>query len=1083
MYPQTPSNFGCVHCGRSNFASANALRQHQKKGFCSKVQQNLNQEGDAALSPMSWANEAEYSDQEGPDCGAYMPYLPEQLPRRKQPKSRLERADIEPHDVDAMTTQIGAFFDENGGSEDESDDNAGCFDYMGTEFGADGAESCPGAPSSDDESDDSTPSTFEAGDPGTESGANAPEAGGPNTWIRGQFQEYCAYAQENFIPFNEHEEKTVRLLHLLKEKNSPMNAYEPMMLWHLKEAKLLREHQTLQDYPHFIGRKTMIKRLVERYNFANKMPRQKALRLPVSGSLVRLTVHDCAATIQRLLTDPRLRAKDYLLWDRDPLAPPPEKLNYVQDLNTGLAYTETYEKLVTKEGQQLMPILIYSDGTAVSHFHDMELIQVNIALGTLTREARNQPHCWAPLGYIEKVHEHGGRGKTILEEANHVETQDGAESLDSGESWLDPDVVGQNSAQDFHAMMAVILEPFVGMQEHGLLWDHQDPIDGTLHQDIHYLLFVPFCKADSKEADLFCGKYAQRHSAQQICRKCHIPLQQADDHLAKHKLKTVREIQKLVQKANLSGLKALSQTYLTNAFHKVRFSMGNDQGIHGSCPSELLHAFLLGTFKYLRDIFFEMIGNESEGARLMNALAKVYGKLFSRQSDRTLPGTAFSRGIQVGKLMAKDYRGVLLIMLAMLRSTRGRAILNKYRSFKEGTHLDDWILLVEVMLEWESYLNEPLMQMKHVKRMDRKNRYIMYVMRKVARRSKGMGLKLTKFHMILHIWEDIIQFGVPLEFDTSANESMHKPSKKASKMTQKAADTFNLQTATRLIEFELLDLAMEEINNDRVPWNYYQRREDSGSEEDDDGEDAQIWTGETGIKVGLDVNTGEVMFELSTRSKFAAKTSMNLVLLEFLNALQDVVHPFMDTDFLPIFTCHRRKGQTFRGHPNYRGKGPWRDWVWVNWGPQEGRLPCQIWCFVTLSGMPQGRNRLQYGGVRLDDGVFAVVEHACVENSALEVGKSDLMMPVMKEVGLNEDGLVENRTFSLADTEAFEDPCCVIPDLGGPPNRYFVVKPRNQWAKEFVRWLEDPHQWDDMDEPLDDVEDNDETTGKVGKVE
>ena len=114
--------------------------------------------------------------------------------------------------------------------------------------------------------------------------------------------------------------------------------------------------------------------------------------------------------------------------------------------------------------------------------------------------------------------------------------------------------------------------------------------------------------------------------------------------------------------------------------------------------------------------------------------------------------------------MAKDYRGVLLIMLAMLRSTRGRAILNKYRSFKEGTHLDDWILLVEVMLEWESYLNEPLMQMKHVKRMDRKHRYIMYVMRKVARRSKGMGLKLTKFHMILHIWEDIIQFGVPLEF-------------------------------------------------------------------------------------------------------------------------------------------------------------------------------------------------------------------------------------------------------------------------------------------------------------------------------
>ena len=55
----------------------------------------------------------------------------------------------------------------------------------------------------------------------------------------------------------------------------------------------------------------------------------------------------------------------------------------------------------------------------------------------------------------------------------------------------------------------------------------------------------------------------------------------------------------------------------------------------------------------------------------------------------------------------------------------------------------------------------------------------------------------------------------------------------------------------------------------------------------------------------------------------------------------------------------------------------------------------------------------------------------------------------------------------------------MTPDLGGPPNRYFVVKPRNQWAQEFVRWLEDTHQWDDMAEPLEDSDDNDETLGKV----
>ena len=103
----------------------------------------------------------------------------------------------------------------------------------------------------------------------------------------------------------------------------------------------------------------------------------------------------------------------------------------------------------------------------------------------------------------------------------------------------------------------------------------------------------------------------------------------------------------------------------------------------------------------------------------------------------------------------------------------------------------DWILLVETLLTWELYLNEPQMERKHVIRLEKKHRYIMYLMRKIAQRNKGMGLKLAKFHMILHLWEDIMEFGVPLETDTSANESMHKPSKKASKMTQRAAATFN----------------------------------------------------------------------------------------------------------------------------------------------------------------------------------------------------------------------------------------------------------------------------------------------------
>ena len=139
----------------------------------------------------------------------------------------------------------------------------------------------------------------------------------------------------------------------------------------------------------------------------------------------------------------------------------------------------------------------------------------------------------------------------------------------------------------------------------------------------------------------------------------------------------------------------------------------------------------------------------------------------------------------------------------------------------------------------------------------------------------------------------------------------------------------------------------------------------------------------------------------------------------------------------------------------------WRDWVWVDWG-DCGHLPSHIWCFVTLEGMPTGRNGLECGGISLKDGTCAVVETAGREEE--DGSSSELMSCVRKEVEFDEQGTAANRSFYLADTEAFLDPACVIPDIGGPPNQYFVVRPRNQWADLFVNWVEEAHKHDDIED-------------------
>ena len=121
---------------------------------------------------------------------------------------------------------------------------------------------------------------------------------------------------------------------------------------------------------------------------------------------------------------------------------------------------------------------------------------------------------------------------------------------------------------------------------------------------------------------------------------------------------------------------------------------------------------------------------------------------------------------------------------------------------------------------WEAFLHLPEMEVNHIKKLDKHRRHIMYWIRKVAPRTKGMGLKLMKFHAILPLAEDIFLDGLTLKFDTSANESHHKPSTQAAMLTWRSHRTINLQTATPLTKLKLIELAMLELEEGKMVWEY-----------------------------------------------------------------------------------------------------------------------------------------------------------------------------------------------------------------------------------------------------------------------
>jgi len=628
--------------------------------------------------------------------------------------------------------------------------------------------------------------------------------------LRSNFQEYCK-TDSNLLSFTKDQLVAIKLLCLLRETKAPLNAYEAHMKWHFEAKGELRSNESVASSASYISRENLYKMLRKRYNLESGYRNITKITLPHSRAQAKIIWHDAKTAMVSLLTDPRIRDEDYLFFGDNPLSPPPEKLNYIGDLNTGKAYLKTYKKLIMfPEKQVLLPVIFYIDGANTGQFADLPVTAVKFSLGIFTRKARDKDHLWRILGYIPAVSKHKSKGRRIIKESGHL---DGA--LSQGNL---PDDVGLDDnesvskAQDLHTMVSVVLRSYIELQNSGFIWDLF--YKNQVFKDLEFVLFTPFLKVDGEEADKLCGKYSVRTgNVAQLCRYCMCPTDKADDPKADYKLKTAKKIKRLIDQKDDDALRQMSQQRIENALYAVRFGCHNKQGIHGACPWEMLHALLLGVFRYVRDCFFQQMGEKSKLADKFNAYAQQYGQLFSRQSNRDLPPARFAAGIKRGKLMAKEYPGILLCMAAVFRCTDGRNLLTSKRKKQFGIigALRDWSQLVETLLQWERWLRSPTMEKKHVRQARDKHRYILYLLKKVAKRSEGMQFKTQKFHGVVHLADDILNFGVPLEVDTGSNESGHKPTKVAAKLTQRNEETFDEQTSIRLEEVYLLDMAKAEL--------------------------------------------------------------------------------------------------------------------------------------------------------------------------------------------------------------------------------------------------------------------------------
>lgn len=226
---------------------------------------------------------------------------------------------------------------------------------------------------------------------------------------------------------------------------------------------------------------------------------------------------------------------------------------------------------------------------------------------------------------------------------------------------------------------------------------------------------------------------------------------------------------------------------------------------------------------------------------------------------------------------------------------------------------------------------------------------------------------------------------------------------------------------------------------------------------------------------------GEAQYRMVSSSMYKDSTQMNSGLVDWLAELQDLLNKknLLSNGQLRIYTRIKRGGASFRGHPNYRGLGPWRDWAWYDFGT-IGRFLMHMWCFVVLPDMKG--ECIEYGGIVMEEGIFAVAEGAKLIRNDPSFASMDLICAIKKEVVFDEDQQVVGKTFYLADTDAIVAPACVVPNIGGPPHHYFYIEPREKWSGFFLRWLRSDLD-DDMVITDDELEDAEEAAGDLSEDE
>ena len=719
---------------------------------------------------------------------------------------------------------------------------------------------------------------------------------------------------------------SVELMEILRKANAPLYLYKEICNWatscNIKNDDYFREKQ--------YSRKTVLKKLEHKFNLQNYHPQKVGTKCP-SGISVDVVIHDFETALFSLLSDTTLMTSSNLLLNENEPWISFENNDCYADINSGLLWKmgwETYCNATEKD--VLCPLIFFIDKTHTDVQGKLSLEPVCFTLGIFDRKTRNQAFAWRTIGYVtnfDLLTSYKGDAEAKL--------------------------------NDYHFILSLIFKSVKeAQQKNGISWEL---FGKKCSLKIPVLTFL----GDTEGHDKLVGRLGSRFKVPSLCRYCDCPFDKTYDgyHVAKY----------IVQKDIQNGgniLKKLGYYKLKNSCHDFSYC-DNERGIHGATPGEIVHVIQHGLIPYIINGFFrakasfpheirkenqtddanddEVYDKSDDDTKMRRNVfsddvasafetrAKILGKIVRRQSERDLPRTYFSQGILPSrykqkrdskKLAAHEQSGVIIASLLCLMST---GLNEKYFAKKlTRVRLASWISVLEKFLLFENVLKSLIITKRQTELLRRYIPLLMNLVVRVVKRRTSVKWNIVKFHLLLHIPDDIERYGSYQNVSTGRCESHHKTSaKKPAKNTQRISNIFHEQVGLQYANNLLLDL-------------YGRQQKCKEQDKKKQYHENPYFEGQT-IEFLYNENGDSYFYDIKRKKRFKFKDAE--VQKDCLDFLSDIAAEH-DLSVIACFTLCKYKNWLVRANPYFKNE-EWFDWICFK-NKENKMIPVHLLLFIKI---------------------------------------------------------------------------------------------------------------------------------------